>query len=122
MIISFAWTTDAIRNRTKTATRRFWSDDYAQKIIRAYRQGKRIHEAWNRSPRFKGKKVATIHLTREPYKQKLKDMLIEDFLKEGGHQYWMSLEHFIQCMGGPEKEPWVIEFEVIKIEGGGNHD
>jgi len=111
VIISFAWTTPSILDRTKTVTRRFWNDDYARK----YHTGD-IADAYDRLPRAGGKKIGTVRITRDPYKQKLADMSDGHFLREGGLRYWPDKAAFIEAMGGPDVEPWVVEFEIVGID------
>ena len=109
MIISFAHTSLAILDGTKTVTRRFWNDNYARRF-----RTRNIHDAWDRSPRTrKGKKIAQIIITRQPYKEPLKLMTEEHFEREGGKRFWKDRNEFISLMGGPEALPWVIEFKKI---------
>ncbi|MEE9356541.1 MAG: hypothetical protein V3U75_13200 [Methylococcaceae bacterium] len=105
-IISFAWTTEALRTGKKTVTRRFWSDSYAKQ----FKEGDLV-QAYDRSPRFKGKQIAIIRLTQAPYKEPLSLMTDEEEKAEGG--LWGSAEAFIEAMGGPDKVPWVIRFEPV---------
>ena len=56
-IISFAWTTQALLDGKKTVTRRRWTDKYA----RQFRAGCLV-QAWDKSARFKGKKIAIIQI------------------------------------------------------------
>jgi hypothetical protein len=107
-IISFAWTTNALSQDKKTVTRRFWKDDYA----RRFRKGDLV-AAYDRSPRFKGKQVATIRLTQDPYKEPLSLMTDAEEKAEGG--LWGSAEAFVEMMGGPDKVPWVVRFEVVSL-------
>ncbi len=57
MIISFAWITPSLLARLKDVTRREWSDAHAAK----FKPGDLV-DAWDKSPRFKGKKVAVIRI------------------------------------------------------------
>lgn len=110
-IISFAWTTKALLAGKKTATRREWNDDYA----RRFQEGE-VVQAYNKSPRHGGKKIAEIRLTKAPFKQKLGDMTHNDFIKEGGYMLWEDFEDFAGRLDpdyNPDKELWVIEFELI---------
>lgn len=113
MVLSFAWTTYALLSGKKTVTRRDWNDNYAKR----FREGMLV-DAYDKSPRFGGKKIAVIRLTKTPYKQKLADMPDNHFEREGGRLYWGNKVEFIACMGGSEKEYWVVEFELVKIEKG----
>lgn len=79
MIISFAWTTPALLAGAKNVTRRDWDGSYA----RQFRAGALV-DAWDRSPRTRrGRKVATIRLTRDPWPQRTSLMGDEDFRQEG---------------------------------------
>jgi hypothetical protein len=107
-IISFAWTTRPLLERKKTVTRRCWTDDYANRFKRAD-----LVKAYDKSPRFGGKHVATIRLTKDPYKQSLVWLTKEDLVKEG--DLWESVGEFISAMDCVY--PWVIEFELVEIIG-----
>lgn len=114
MIISFAWTTDAVKARRKTVTRRDWSERHFQQWVKAYRQGRVTHDAYDRSPRIGGTKFGEIRLTCEPYKEALGEMPIEDLEAEGG--YWMTREKFIAGFGGdPLKVVVVVRFYVLRF-------
>lgn len=77
-IISFAWTTGALLAGRKTATCREWDESYA----RRFRAGDLI-AAYDRSPRFKGKQVATIRLTHDATMGRWKDILTDPYEQEG---------------------------------------
>ena len=104
-IISFAWTTSALLSGHKTVTRRDWQYKHA----RLFRKGD-VLMAYDRSPRFGGKQVAAIKLTKDPYLQWLHLVTDEDERKEGG--LWGSGEKFREAMGR-DREVWVVEFEVL---------
>ena len=76
-IISFAWTTSALLAGRKTCTRRDWSPQYA----RQFREGDLV-DAFNRSPRHGGKKVAVIRLTSVTF-ENTRDMPDSDYEAEG---------------------------------------
>jgi hypothetical protein len=59
-------------------------------------------------------KIGRIMIVRDPYKEPLNLMTEEHFQREGGTRFWKDRDEFIQCMGGPEAVPWVIEFKVIE--------
>jgi len=111
MIISFAWTTPSILDRTKTVTRRDWTTEYARKF-----HAGDIVDAYDKNPRAGGKKIGQVHLTSAPYRQRLTDMPNSHFEREGGLRYWHDKEEYIAMMGGPKKELWVIEFEVLEAK------
>ena len=77
-IISFGWTAPAIVARAKTVTRREWDDRYAFR----FRHGE-IVQAFDRSPRYGGKRIALIRLTEIPYKENLANMPDGDYAAEG---------------------------------------
>jgi len=104
-IISFAWTTEALLAGKKTVTRRDWNDKYAA----SFRNGD-IVAAWDQNPRYGGKKIAEIKLTRDPYKQWLHEVTDEDEIKEGG--LWGDRYKYMAAMG-EDREMWVIEFKPV---------
>lgn len=77
-IISFAWTTGALLAGRKTATCRGWDERYA----RRFRAGDLV-AAYDRSPRFKGKQVATIRLTHDATIGPWKHILTDPYEQEG---------------------------------------
>lgn len=105
--ISFAMTTEAYADRSKTETRRFWKPSHAAKfkpctmfmgITKDFRAGgKRMH-------------VSKVVFCR---RERLGDMSQESFLREGGTRYWDSREDYIDAMGGPDLVPYVLRFEHI---------
>lgn len=112
MIISFAWTTDALLAGHKHCTRRMWDEKYLAQWQRAFDRGHVIHDAYDRSPRIGGHKVGQIKLTCRPYRERLADMPDQDLIEEGG--LWSSKSEFIELFGGPDLTPVVIRFELIK--------
>lgn len=79
-IISFAWTTPALLAGEKTVTRRNWKDRHA----RLFHAGDVIR-AYDKSPRFKGRHVATITLTADPTLQCACDIEPHEYALEGFH-------------------------------------
>ena len=77
-IISFAWTTPALLAGRKTVTRREWDDSYASR----FGEGEPV-AVYDRSPRYGGKQVATIQLTRVPYRESTRDAPDSDYEAEG---------------------------------------
>ncbi len=118
MIISFAWTTPALLAGEKTRTRRDWSDEYAKK----FKVGDLI-QAYDKQPRFKGKKVAIIKITNIE-KEDISLMPDEDYIKEG----FAYLERINKEIFGKNPrtafqewreeggEYWVIDFEILEKE------
>lgn len=78
MIISFAWTTAALLAGRKTVTRRQWMRSYAEKFYKG-----QIIDAYDKQPRFGGKRIAVIQLTHDPVYQLDADMPDADFEGEG---------------------------------------
>ena len=105
--ISFAWTTSAFKNRSKTETRRFWTPKYATMfkpgvlfmgISKDFRAGGiRLHKA----------EVVFC------FKEKLLHMSEESFIREGGKQFWENRDEYITAMGGAERVPYVIRFQHL---------
>jgi len=111
MILSFAWTTDALLLGKKTCTRRLWSERTARAWVNAYNSDRLIHSAWNKMPLCRdAKKIADIRLTKSPYQERLTDMPQSDLEAEGG--LWSSLEEFINLFGSPDLVVWVVRFEL----------
>ncbi len=108
-IISFAWTTQAFLAGTKTVTRRMWKECNVKPGD--------LMQAWDKSPRAKGKRVGTIKILkvdREP----LHDFLQhgeEELKREGG--LWKTDGEFIAefLRANPDMlatdSVWRIEFE-----------
>jgi len=117
-IISFAWTTPALLAGEKTRTRRNWSDKYAKR----FKVGDLI-QAYDRQPRFKGKRVAIIKILNIK-KENISLMPNKDYKKEGfaylekinkkifGENPKMAFQEW-RKEGG---KYWVIDFEVLKNE------
>ena len=113
MILSFGYTAD--RFYQKTVTRRNWKERHAQQFIKAWREGKPI-DAYDKSPRNGGKKIATIKLTTEPYQEALRDINSWEVAYEGYPE--LSKDEFIDKFfpGFDTKQLlWVIRFEVVSF-------
>lgn len=111
MNISFAWTTDDFLAGRKTATRRFWDDEYAKRFPVGS-----THSAWNKSPRFKGVKIGTVKV-REIFKQPLSRMTESDLKEEG--TLWSSVGEYVEMMlsQGKGDTPWVVKFDSFDLAG-----
>ena len=113
MIISFAWTTTALLDGRKTVTRREWSDGHAAKFKPCD-----LVDAWDKSPRFKGKKVAVIRIV-SIHRLQLGLMLrnrmygADELKREGGR--WNTIEEF--CALFTIDNPYRVEFEIVSVEG-----
>ena len=111
-IISFAWTTQALLQGHKTVTRRMWTKQLVNPgdLVQAY----------NRSPRFKGKPVAVIKIL-SIYTEPLSKVTDEEERKEGG--LWGSgkeyIRAFLEAYPGMTEDDlvWRIEFKIISKQG-----
>ena len=118
MIISFAYTVDALLSGKKSVTRRKWTPRYHLTWVKAWREGRRIHQAWDKSPRCGGHHIADIRLTYVPYQEVLRDMPWTDLELEGtGHK---RVSDFVAAFFDNEYERVsVIRFEVIPLAASG---
>jgi len=115
MIISFAWTAPQLLSGIKTVTRRVWDFSYAKK----FNVGDLV-DAYDRNPRFKGKKIATIKI-KDLRLVVLEDMDDADLKREGLAEIFVNPEQFIkwfiQKNGGTRTQKvWRLEFEIVKQE------
>ena len=119
MIISFAWTTDAFKAGRKDRTRRYWTEKYA-KIFLDRIDKKRIHDAYDRQPRFGGKRIGLLIVTSMK-KEHMSKMPDEDYEREG---FKFMEENNIKIWGKHPRDafddwrkedgtPWVIDFERV---------
>lgn len=111
MNVSFAWTTATFLAGRKTCTRRMWKDSTFQRWCRAWDQGRHVHWAWDRQPRFGGRRLGRIRLTCRPYRERLGDMPEADLEAEGG--LWASKAEFVALFGGEDLEPVVLRFRLL---------
>ena len=117
--MSFAWTTPALLAGAKTVTRRDWKPKYA----RWFQRGELV-AAFDRSPRYGGKRVATIRLTCDPYVENTADAPDSDFEAEG--LAWMKREvkkiegmfpdGFWNKWRRDAEDVWVIRFSLVREE------
>lgn len=118
MIISFAWTTQALLEGRKTVTRRIWAPRTVASIKRAFDEGRRIHEAWDKLPHAGGKRVGYIELTERPRIEHLRDMPESDLEAEGG--LWATTQEFrdmfVHGATGTMLPPLVIRFKWLGQE------
>ena len=114
MILSFGWTASAIRKRLKTVTRRDYDDAYMAK----FKPGALV-DAYDKSPRVGGKKIATIRIVtvhREPVAMMLakREYAESEWKKEGGAICWPTVEEFLQtAWKDTHGDPVRIEFEYV---------
>lgn len=96
MIISFAWTTDALLAERKKVTRRDWKKEYAAR----FREGT-VQDAYDLLPRVHGKKVGNVKIARAPYPEATRNIPDEDFEGEG---FAYMEEHGLRIQGIPPRE------------------
>ena len=103
--VSFAMTAEAYSDRTKSETRRFWKPSHAAKFIPG-----REFMGITKDFRAGGKRI---HASRVIFchPERLGDMSEDSFRREGGTRYWQDRADYIECMGGPDKVPYVLRFE-----------
>lgn len=125
-IISFAYTTAALLAGKKTVTRRYWNPRQAL----GFKPGD-IIQAWDKSPRFGGRKVAEIEIISVE-QQSMGQAPDSDFEKEGfvymcenkipiekkgnkliypDWQYWLEWKNTDETI---YEMPYVVRFKVIK--------
>ena len=118
MILSFGWTTEAIRQRVKTVTRRNYSDQQMAK----FKHGA-LADAYDKSPRAKGKKIETIRIVsvhREPIAMMLSHRAYAEaeWQKEGGALCWPTVEEFLKTpWKDTHGDPVRIEFGYLMTRG-----
>jgi hypothetical protein len=117
-IISFSWTTPAVKARRKSVTRRDWDRGYAH----TFQKGELV-QAYDRSPRFGGKRFGMIGILEKPYVESTDQIPDSDWEAEG----FAYLEGIGATMNGmtPRRlwdmwhlKPsfqWVVRFEIIEI-------
>ena len=108
--VSFAYTSAAFKDSTKTETRRFWKPSHAAKFTPGL-----IFMGITKDFRAGGKRI---HMGRVIFcrQERLGDMAEDSFEREGGTKYWKSREEYIECMGGPDCKPFVLRFEHVSIK------
>lgn len=129
-IISFAYTTPPLLAGAKTVTRREWDERYAA----GFRAGDLI-AAYDRSPRFRGRHVATIRLTAAPTLEPLAQMPDADYDGEGFRWLYEHPEALPKTLWGApctredfswdgflqwrrsRDSMWVCRFELLELVG-----
>ena len=120
-IISFAWTTPALLAGYKTVTRRDWTADYAGHFSKGD-----LVQAYNRNPRWNGRRVATIRLIQDPYLESTRRVAPSDYIDEG-FAYLESIgakvdgltpQALWESWHVDPQNLWVVRFEVVGIAPG----
>lgn len=128
MIISFAWTTEALLESRKKRTRRYWSLAYAKRFAVGS-----SHQAYDRLPRVHGKQVGVVEITKIPHTELTATMTEEDYELEG-LKYMeekglyipvrtidgkkvppMHPRRFFEAWKEANENPFVIDFEFIPL-------
>jgi hypothetical protein len=123
VIISFAWTTPALLAGAKTVTRREWSPMHAAR----FHAGDLV-DAYDKSPRAQGHKVATIRIARDPYQQRTSKMHdVGEYEREGirwlalnglrppGDFFHTSWADWWHAWKAADLLVWVVEFELVEV-------
>jgi hypothetical protein len=113
MIISFAWTTEALLNGKKTVTRRDWPDSHARK----FRVGA-IVTAYDKQPCWGGRPVARIQIVsirRESLNElySTPSYARAELKREG--DLWRDVEEFIALFSKAKYgDPYRVEFRLVE--------
>jgi hypothetical protein len=110
-----------IQGREKTRTRRRWDDKYAHRLIAGIPRGK-IHDAYDRNPRFGGKKIGTFIIVSMK-KEHMSTMPDEDyetegfkFMEEDGIKIWgKEPRQAFEDWKKTDETLWVVDFEIKSI-------
>lgn len=112
--VSFAMTSDAYADGTKTETRRFWKPQHAAKFTPG-----RVFMGITKDFRAGGVRMHPARVV-ECRTERLGDMSEDSFAREGGTRYWPNRAAYIEMMGGPDLVPYVLRFEHLPVEQGGD--
>ena len=114
VILSFGWTWQELLAGKKTVTRRLWKERTAN-IFKKYYQEQKLVRASDKDLRYKGKVIAWIELTEEPYQELLCNMPESDVELEGGMVE--TKQEFIDKYfdGNETLKPWVIRFRLFEL-------
>ncbi len=105
--VSFAMTSDAFADGSKTETRRFWKARHAAKFTPG-----REFMGWTKDPRAGGVRMHAARVVSCKI-ECLFELTAEGFLREGGTRYWPSREAYIEAMGDPTDVVSVLRFEHL---------
>ena len=120
LYISFAWTTKAFLIGAKSRTRRYWTDEYAKRFIRAFIL-QEVIAATDRQLRFGGKVIGEIILETKPRREATGLMTEDDYYAEG--LAWMEQQGLLIRDQSPHEFfeewkrkndcPYIIDFRRI---------
>lgn len=117
MIISFHWTAPALLAGAKTVTRRMWTPSHA----RLFHQGDLV-AAYDRSPRYGGKRIASIRITKDPYLELARHAPESDWEAEGfaymhtNEPRWAKHAEAIWTdWKTSDVELWVVRFQLVEV-------
>ncbi len=122
MNIAFGHTAAAFQADLKTVTRRDWTARTHAAWCRAWDEGRRIHRAWDHTPRVRGAKpIGWLELSGRPYRERLIDMPEGDVPLEGG--LWPDRASFLRDFGGDlTREVSVVRFRRLQEHEDPEHD
>lgn len=115
--ISFAWTTPALLAGRKTRTRRDWSNSHVLKF-----HAGNLVAAYDKSPRIRGRKVAIIRLTFDPFQTNTAHLNDKDWELEG-FAYLSAIDAKVNGMTpstfwlawkAAKLNLWTIDFELVR--------
>jgi len=105
--VSFAMTSDAFADGSKTETRRFWKSQHAAK----FKPGREFM-GWTKDPRAGGMRIHAARVV-SCHLECLFELTEEGFQREGGTRYWPTREAYIEAMGDPTDVVSVLRFEHL---------
>ncbi len=112
-ILTFSLTGEEFLAGKKTVTRRDWKPAHLARWQRWWDEGRRVHDAWDRSPRAGGRRIGRFRLTCRPYLERLADMPVPDLAAEGG--MCATREEFCRLIGKAAGDVMaVVRFEMIQ--------
>ena len=107
LAVSFAMTSDAYADCSKTETRRFWKPSHAAKFYPG-----REFMGWTKDPRAGGVRMHPSRVVSCKL-ECLFELSEESFIREGGTRYWPNRHAYIAAMGDPTDLVYVLRFEHL---------
>ena len=105
--VSFAMTSDAYADGSKTETRRVWKPRHAAKFTPG-----RVFMGWTKDPRAGGVRMHPARVV-SCKREFLRELTADGFEREGGTRYWADRQEYIAGMGGGNLPVWVLRFEHL---------